>query len=243
MLQHAGPSDHRQGQFPLAGAAPRPCRFHRDQALFPEGALTGELRLAGLFSAAAYNQSSKDIPFLRHKAEQVFQRLGYGPNSYSGRVLTNVLETFPRDELFQISNAQLTEIAEALVRLELMPRTRVFIRRDEFGRFASILVYVMRERFTTEVRQKIIALLENALDAKMSEFTPVFTIGPLVRLHVVVWKEEGAVPDVSADDLETQVEAIVRTWGDGLRDMIRAHYGRGAGSLLEHYGQAFPPRL
>ncbi|MGB0084582.1 MAG: NAD-glutamate dehydrogenase [Rhodomicrobiaceae bacterium] len=206
-----------------------------------EGSLTGELRIVGLFTAEAYNQSSKNIPFLRHKVEQVFRRLGYGPNSYSGRVLSNVLETFPRDELFQISTAQLTEIAAALVHLELMPQTRVFVRRDEFGRFASILVFVMRERFTTEVRQKIVALLERAFDARMSEFTPVFTIGPLVRLHVVVWKDEGTIADVSAGAIEADVAKIVRTWRDDFQDLIRRHYGRSTNRILERYGEAFPP--
>ncbi len=206
-----------------------------------EGSLTGELRLVGLFTAEAYNQSSKNIPFLRHKVEQVFRRLGYGPNSYSGRVLANVLETFPRDELFQIATNQLTGIASDLVHLELMPRTRVFIRRDEFGRFASVLVYVMRERFTTEVRQKITGVLERAFDARMSEFTPVFTIGPLVRLHVVVWKDEGMIADVAASSIETEVAKTVRTWRDDLQDLVRKHYGRSANRLLDCYGEAFPP--
>jgi len=123
----------------------------------PEGNLSGELRLVGLFSASAYNDSSKRIPFLRHKVDQVFRNLRYGPTSYSGRVLTNILETFPRDELFQVGSDLLTEFADRLVRLELMPRTRVLFRRDEFGRFTSVLVYVMRERFTTKLRSEIIA--------------------------------------------------------------------------------------
>ncbi len=206
-----------------------------------EGVLTGELRLIGLFSASVYNESSKRIPFLRHKVEQVFRNLGYGTNSYSGRVLTNILETFPRDELFQISADRLTDIADTLVRLELMPRTRVIVRRDEFGRFASALVYVMRERFTTEVRQEIVVLLENALDGYMIEFTPVFTIGPLVRLHVVIWKDGGSVPEVSTDELEEEVEKIVRNWRDDLHDLIRRHYGRDTNGILERYGHVFPP--
>ncbi len=207
----------------------------------PDGSLSGELRIVGLFSAAAYNESSKRIPFLRHKVEQVFRNLGYGPNSYSGRVLANIIESFPRDELIQISTEQLTEIAGALVRLELMPRTRVIVRLDEFGRFASVLVYVLRERFATEVRQEIIALLERAFEARMTEFTPVFALGPLVRLHVVLWKDEGQIPDVDARELEAQVEKIVRTWQDDLCDLIREHYGRGVNDILERYKAAFPP--
>ena len=207
----------------------------------PEGALTGELRIAGLFSASAYNESPQRIPFLRHKVDQVFKRSGYGPNSYSGRVLANILETFPRDELFQISTDQLVDITDAIVRLELMPRTRVFVRRDEFGRFASVLVYMMRERYTTEVRQKIVGLLEGAFQGRMSEFTPVFTIGPLVRLQVVVWKDEGMIPEVSAGELEAEVERFVHTWQDRLEDLVRQHYGRSTNGIVERYGGAFPP--
>ncbi len=206
-----------------------------------DGVLTGELRLVGLFSASAYNESLGHVPFLRHKVEQVFRRLGNGPNSYSGRVLTNILETFPRDELFQISVDQLAEMSDAILRLELMPQTRVFVRRDEFGRFASVLIYVLRERFTTGVRQKIVALLENEFDARMTEFTPVFTVGPLVRLHVVVWRDQGTVADVSPAHLEAEVEKFVRTWQDQLRDLIQNHYGRSKNGVLGRYGEAFSP--
>ncbi len=171
----------------------------------------------------------------------MFRNLAHGQNSYSGRVLANILETFPRDELFQISSDQLTEIADSLVRLELMPRTRVFARRDEFGRFASVLIYVMRERFATEVRQEIIQLLEGAFDAQMSEFTPVFTIGPLVRLHVVLWKDQGTIPEVSEEELEADVEKLVRNWQDDLLDLVRHQYGRMVTTVWERYGKAFPP--
>jgi glutamate dehydrogenase len=205
-----------------------------------EGALSGELRLVGLFSSHAYTDSIERIPFLRHKVEQVSRRSGNAPDSYSGRVLRNVLETFPRDELFQISTDQLFEISQEIVKLELMPRTRLFVRRDEFGRFASILVYVLRERFTTEVRQRICALLCEAFQGKLSDFTPVFTVGPLVRLQVVIWKDDGDMPDVPAEALEPAIEAIVRTWQDELRDELRHQYGAEAKPYLQKYLSAFP---
>jgi len=205
------------------------------------GTLKGELRLVGLFSASAYNESPRRIPFLRHKVEQVFRRSGSGASSYSGRVLTNVLETFPRDELFQISAEQLAAVTDAIVRLELMPRTRVFVRRDEFGRFASVLLYILRERYTTEVRQKIVRLLETEFTARMTDFTPVFTVGPLVRLHVVVWRDEETVPEIAEERLEAEVEKFVRTWQDELHDLIRAKYGRSTNGAMQRYGEAFPP--
>jgi glutamate dehydrogenase len=206
----------------------------------PEGVLTGELRVVGLFASRAYTESIERIPFVRHKVDQVFRRSGNLPNSYSGRVLRNVLETFPRDELFQMSTDQLAAVAGEIVQLELMPRTRVFVRRDEFGRFASVLVYMLRERFTTEVSQKLCQLFATAFEGYLSEVTPVFTVGPLVRLQVVIWKDDSRVPDVPVAKLEHEVDAIIRTWRDGLRDALRSHFGAGAPPMLRKYCDSFP---
>lgn len=205
------------------------------------GTLTGELRLAGLFTANAYYDTTQRIPFLRHKVNQVLQRSGNAPNSYSGRVLLNILETFPRDELFQMPLEQLSDITGALVELELMPRTRVFVHRDEFGRFASVLVYVRRERFSTSVAARISAVLEDAFGGQVTDCTPLFTIGPLVRMHIVVWRYDGNVPEVASSVLEAEVEAIVRTWKDELQDLVQVHYGPRAPYISRTYGRAFPP--
>ncbi len=206
----------------------------------PDGVLTGELRVVGLFASRAYTESIERIPFLRHKVEQVFRRSGNAMNSYSGRVLRNVLETFPRDELFQMSADQLLSVAQDIVQLDLMPRTRVFVRRDEFGRFASLLVYILRERFSTEVSEQLCQLFTRVFEGYLSEVTPVFTIGPLVRLRVVVWKDEGPVPDIPAEELEKDVEAVIRTWQDNLRDALRSHYAANAAPMLRKYMHAFP---
>jgi glutamate dehydrogenase len=206
----------------------------------PEGTLTGELRVVGLFASRAYTESIERIPFLRHKVEQVFRRSGNAVNSYSGRVLRNILETFPRDELFQISTDQLAAISEQIVQLELMPHTRVFVRYDEFRRFASVLVFVLRERFSTEIGDRICAAMAEDFQGHVSEFTPVFTIGPLVRVQVVIWKDEGAVPVLPVEQLEAEIEKIVRTWQDELRDALRRHYGNSARPMLQKYVEAFP---
>ncbi len=206
-----------------------------------DGTLTGELRIAGLFSASAYNDTTRNIPFLCHKINQVFLRSGNAPNSYSGRMLQNILETFPRDELFQISTGQLLAEAQSLLELELMPRTRVFVRLDEYGRFASVLIYVRRDRFTTEIRERIVTLLEDAFGGQAAGVTPFFTIGPLVRLHAMIWAPEGRIPDVPAAQLEAQVRAAVRTWRDELGDLMLVHHGRNLNGMLRTYGEAFPP--
>src|SRR5206468_3503094 len=67
-----------------------------------KGQLAGELRLVGLFTSTAYTQSVRRIPYLRRKVAQVLASAGYGPTSFSGKALVNILEWYPRDDLFQI---------------------------------------------------------------------------------------------------------------------------------------------
>ena len=131
------------------------------------GKIVGQLRIAGLFAASAYNLSVLNIPLLRHKAATVLQGSGYPAGGHSERALLNALETFPRDELFQIPVEQLARIAGEIVKTDLTPRPRVFIRRDEFERFVSAFVYVPRERYNTEVRIAIVKALEEAFGGRL----------------------------------------------------------------------------
>ena len=101
-------------------------RFDRD------GKLTGELRLIGLFTSTAYTRSTRSIPYLRRKVAAVLQRAGFNPDGHSGKALVNVLETYPRDELFQIDEDTLYHFALAVLQLDERPRVRVLPRRDRF---------------------------------------------------------------------------------------------------------------
>ena len=101
-----------------------------------------------------------------------------------------MLETFPRDELFQISPDQLARISEEVLKIDLTPRPRVFIRRDEFRRFVSVFIYVPRERHNTQVRLEIEKMLEEAFDGRLESATPFFPESAMVRVHFVLWRRE-----------------------------------------------------
>jgi glutamate dehydrogenase len=206
------------------------------------GNFTGETRIAGLFTASVYNLSTQNIPLLQRKTAQVARLSGHSPDSYSGRALMNVLETFPRDELFQISAEQLGRIGEEILKIDLAPRPRVFVRRDEFERFVSVFVYVPRDRYTTDVRIAITRMLDDAFDGRFDSFTPFFAESPMVRIHFVLWRKDRDLLAPGETDLEAKVEGIVRTWSDEFRDRILQHYGGAQGyDLINKYGDAFPP--
>ncbi len=204
----------------------------------PDGSVGGELRIVGLFASRAYTRSPSEIPLLRRKADLVVKAVGYVPGSYDSRALANVIDTFPRDELFQIPVATLAAWAPQIVELEVRPRTRVFARPDRFDRFVSILVYVPRERFSTAVRHRISALLASAYGGQVVMFDPYFTQGQLVRVHFIVARFEGRTPLVDALALERQVAEATRNWSDRLIHQFALSGPEGM-QLADRFAQAF----
>jgi len=180
------------------------------------GDLAGELRVVGLFTSTAYNKSVMRIPRLRTKVEKLLRLKQQDPASHSGKALINVLETWPRDDLFQIDAKLLAEFCEKAVRLDERPRVRVLPRLDKFDRYVSVLVYVPRERYDTSLRVAAGDLLAEAYDGYVSMFSPNFMESGLTRVQFIIGRSKGETPRVRLADLERKIEALTRTWADDL---------------------------
>lgn len=205
-----------------------------------DGNLTGGLLVAGLFTDTADNLPARNVPLLRQKVTKVLRSSGYSPDSHSGRALLNVLETFPRDELFQITKEQLARISEEVLKIDLTPRPRVFVRRDEFRRFVSVLVYAPREHYTTEVRLAFEKMLEETFDARLESATPFFPESAMVRVHFFLWRKQAELKNPGEAYLERRVERILTTWTDEFRNRILERYGSAGYELVRKYLHAFP---
>ncbi|GAA1973005.1 NAD-glutamate dehydrogenase [Isoptericola halotolerans] len=207
-----------------------------------EGNVTGERRIVGMFTSAAYASSVLTLPIVAAKARAVLADSGYAPTSHSGKDLLQVLEQYPRDELFQDTAEHLAHVAGQVTRLRERRRTRLFLRTDEFGRFVSALVYLPRDRYNTTVRLRIEALLRDAFDAERVEHTTRVDDSPLAQLHFVVRvPRDATIPDVDEADLQRRLEAAIRTWSAALVDELhRVHGEEEAAQILARYGTAFP---
>jgi glutamate dehydrogenase len=206
-----------------------------------DGTLVGESVLCGLFTSTAYTQSARTIPYLRHKLDRVISRAGFDPSSHSGKALVNVLENYPRDELFQIDEDTLYEFALAILQLNERPRVRVLPWHDRFDQFVSVLVYVPRERYDSEIRAKIGNYLAAAFKGEVRAFNPFFPEGPLVRVHFIIVRTEGKTPEIDRGILERAVEAIIRSWADGLKEALdTSALSKPAKVLFARYDAAFP---
>ncbi|BCG77666.1 NAD-glutamate dehydrogenase [Mesorhizobium sp. 113-3-3] len=191
----------------------------------PKGALAGELRIVGLFTSTAYTRSVMKIPYLRSKAETIIAKSGFDRNDHSGKALINVLESYPRDELFQVPVPILRKHAAAILGLVERPRVRALVRADQFDRFVSILVFVPRDRYDSVVREKIGAYLKTVFEGRLSAYYPAFPEGGLARVHFIIGRSGGKTPKVEQATIEAAIRDIVRTWEDALSDAADAGGG------------------
>ncbi|MCC2111832.1 MAG: NAD-glutamate dehydrogenase, partial [Hyphomicrobiales bacterium] len=204
------------------------------------GKLTGELRLIGLFTSTAYTRSVKYIPYLRRKVDVVIRRAALEPQSHSGKALLNVLENYPRDELFQIDEGLLFLFANAIHHLDERPRVRVLVRSDKFERFVSILVFVPRDRYSTSIREAIGDYLTDSFKGRLSAWYVTYPEGPLARVHFIIGRFTGKTPNPNPETLERTIARIVRTWFDALADnLVENHDQTRARLLAERYENAF----
>lgn len=209
---------------------------------FENGEVVGERRFLGLYSSAAYTESLTRIPLLRERAKAVLKRIGFSPNSHDGKALMDTLETYPRDELFHTSVDELAPMAEQAMHARERRQLRLFIRRDTYGRYVSVLVYLPRDRYNTTVRERFVQLLKDQLGGASVEFTVRLTESTTARVHFVVHPPKGAaIHEVDTAELERRMQEASRSWRDDFAIAVLNEFGEEAGSrLARRYTDAFP---
>ena len=207
-----------------------------------DGKVCGERRFIGLFASAAYIETPRDIPLLRHKIDKVFERAGLEPIGHRGKALLHIINTYPRDELFHASVQDLARTTFGILNLQDRQRVRFFLRRDTFHRFFSCLVYVPREKYTTRVRHEIQEILKDAFDGTSIDSSVQISDSALARVHIVVHTPSGERPRISIKAIEKMIADVVVTWSDRLRNQLAEEVGIDTGPELHRkYRDSFPP--
>ncbi|WP_343124237.1 NAD-glutamate dehydrogenase domain-containing protein [Lysobacter sp. yr284] len=207
-----------------------------------QGRPTGEKRFLGLYTSSAYNRRPWDIPLVRQRHGYVMQQSGLPADSHSGKALRHVLETLPRDELFQAGEEELLKTTSGILGLQERVRSKLFLRRDRYGRYFSVLVYIPRERFNTDVRLRVEAMLKDKLHGEHVDTTVHIGESPLAQLHLIVRPKSGEAVEVDNAAIEAQLAEIVRNRQDELREALVRNNGEQQGlALIQRYGRALPP--
>ena len=187
----------------------------------PDGRPSGETRFVGLFTAEAYDKTATQVPLVRRKVANALIRAGKQAGSHSEKRLKNILENYPRDELFQIEESELLAIALGILHLHDRPRIKTFTRQDPFDRFVSVLAFIPRERFDASVRERIGAILARAWGGRLSAWYPQLSDQPLVRIHYIIGVTPGDHPCPDQVALDLQITEAGRSWVDRFESALR----------------------
>ena len=203
-----------------------------------DGAPCGEVRFVGLFTSEAYDQPVQNVPLIRRKVAHVLDRADAGPQSHNGRRLRNILETYPRDELFQIEAQELRLIALKILHLYDRPRLRLFERKDPFGRFISVLLFLPRRHYDDDMVARAGDLLAEGFGGRVSAAYPSFSDAPLARVHYIIGLDPGARRKPQTPELEARILEAIRSWED--RFEAQAASAGASSQVMTRYRGAFP---
>jgi glutamate dehydrogenase len=248
-LSHPAPLIIAKSTLPSRVHRRVPCDYIGIKKYDAQGRVNGEVRFLGLFTAEAYDETARSIPFVRRRVQKIMAASGAAPGGHTEKALANLIETWPRDELFQTRSTILGPMVMGALHLIGRPRTKVFLRRDEFDRFVTALVFVPRESYDTALRQRIGAALVEAYEGELRSFQPYFDAGPMARVHFEIGLSPGH-PEPDAAEIEARIAAMARTWDQGFRDLLMNSDLTGAdregarafiGAFNAAYREAFTP--
>ena len=212
------------------------------------GSVIGETRFVGLFTAEAYDKMAKEVPLIRRKVANALERAGKAQGTHNYKRLKNILENYPRDELFQISEDELLDTALGILHLYDRPRIRLFSRQDPFDRFVSVLCFIPRERFDAALRARIGEILAKAWGGRVSAWYPQLSDQPLTRVHYIIGVTPGDHPTPDPKALEAEIAEAGRSWIDRFESALRsAHFdevavGPTSAKWAEAYGAGYRDR-
>jgi len=222
---------HRSGYMDYVGVL----RFNKKHEVI------GEYRFLGLFTSLAYQQRIAETPLISMKLKTVLENSGLKENRHAWKSLLHILETLPRDEVFQASSTELLSIAMGVLDLQERQTVRLFIRRERFGRFFSCLVYIPRDYWNTENREKIQRILKRALKGDKLDYMIQLSDSALARLHLIIRPKAGAEPQPDVRVLEEKIICALRSWTDELSNHLTQNKGEETGlKLARKFGKAFP---
>jgi glutamate dehydrogenase len=205
-----------------------------------KGQVIGEHRFVGLYSSSFYNSSARDIPVLASKINRICEASGFEPDTHSFKAFVNIVETYPRDELIQTPEDEMANIVRGIIQMQERGITRLFIRKDVFGRFFSCMVYVPRELYNTQLRTETQSLLKRSFDAEGEvEFTTFFSESVYARTHYIA-RVKNNNTEFDVKEIEQNITELSKTWSERLGLAIKASVGEANGKALEQrYVKAF----
>jgi len=205
-----------------------------------KGQLIAEHRIIGLYTSTAYSSHPKQIPFLRHKVVSVLEKSALPPKSHAGKDLMHILETFPRDDLFQTPPDELYRIVMGILNLQDRRKISLFAREDIYGRYVSCLVYVPRDNFNSQLIVRMQDVLMEAFHGLEANYSTYFYTPVLTRIHYVIRVDSHKKLRYKVDEIQTRLGDVAKSWQDGFKEAVLDYFGEERGNqIVNRYRDAF----
>ncbi|MDO6440770.1 MULTISPECIES: NAD-glutamate dehydrogenase [unclassified Marinobacter] len=206
-----------------------------------KGEVVGERRFLGLYTARAYNERPDEIPLLKRKFQNVMKRSGFLRADYAGKELEQILTLYPRDELFQIAEDELLDVAKNILYIQERRRIELFMREDVYGQFVTCLAFFPRDIYNTELRLKVEKVLMDRLEAEDIEFVTHFSESVLARVQFTIRVPQVENRKLPIAEIREKVIEMAQSWRDGLSDSLSETYGEEQGNeLYRLWAAGFP---
>jgi glutamate dehydrogenase len=206
-----------------------------------QGEIIGEWQFWGLFSSVAYNTPIDRIPLVRKKVIKILESTNYAPRSHQGQALKHLLNNYPRDELLQADITDLQLAMKGIIESQERKRLKVVARKDNYCKFISVVLYIPRDKFNTELRVGINDILLKEFMGDSTDFSVKLTESLLAQLHFIVHSENVKNLKIDTERLEELINEKMLTWNDHLNKAFLEIFGEATGSKLRRkYSQSFP---
>jgi glutamate dehydrogenase len=208
---------------------------------FDKGKLIGECRFIGLYTSTVYHGDPRHIPLIRRKIQLVLKNSRLPLKGHAGKELLDILSSLPRDDLFQASANELTQLALGILHIQEQQAVRLFVRPDTYRRFISCLVYLPKEKLNTDLQKEMEKILVREFSGIEIGFSTLFGDSNLARIHFLIRTDPKKELSYDVKKIEERLVEVARSWKEELRQALIAHYGEEqSGPLIQKYSYAFP---
>ena len=202
-----------------------------------------ERRFVGLLATNAYRVSVLDIPRIGADARRVLDLTEARMHAHAGRATRTVLENLPRDLVLELEPEPLGQLVNEIVGLQERQLVRVFEVPDPVGPWATVLVYLPRNRFTAELPERVADAVADAYGADGADqrtFESLVGASSLARIAVSV-RRPSTASGIDVTVLERTIDELSTSWPERLRAALVGEFGEEAGvDLFDRVGSHAP---
>jgi glutamate dehydrogenase len=206
-----------------------------------KGNVIGQRKIVGLFTSTVYFSNPMMIPLIRNKIGNIFIKSKRRPDSHAGKILRNILDSLPRDDLFQGSEDALLGLAKNISYFQERKKIKFLVRSDPFEKYVSCFVFVPREKFNTSIRETFQSILSKSFNANDIQYSMYFSDSILTRINFIIRVDDCEKLNIDIKKIEKKLIDASREWTDVLYVNLLEHFSEERGNRLYNiYEKAFP---